>query len=222
MSSDQIMTSLREATKQLHAEAEQHPVQKRFVSGELTRDGYVAWLGQMLHMHQAFEPELDRLARSARHFTRVLDRYHQKTPLIVDDLQFLGVEAEAVKPTPAATRFAAYVQNLADDRPAALLGVAYVFEGSTNGGKFLVRAARHAYGLAGDRGARYLDPYGQEQVERWGAFRQGMNEADLSPEENRGIVDVACETFRGIIAVLDDIENLSQSRGGAQGLAVPA
>jgi heme oxygenase len=215
MSNQQVMVSLREATAELHAAAEKHLVQKQFVAGALSRQGYAAWLGQMLELHQAFEPELERLARSEPRFDRILERYRHKRELLEADLTDVGAEPGVVRPTPAAAKFATFVQRMADDRPFTLLGVAYVFEGSTNGGKFLAAAARRAYRLTGEDGTRYLDPYGLEQAERWSAFRQAMNEAGFTPDEIEDLAGVACATFRGIIAVLDELHPMPNARTGA-------
>jgi len=220
MATQQITTRLREATKDLHTEAEQHPVQKRFVQGELSREGYAAWLGQMLKMHQAFEPELDRLAGSATAFAGVLARYRPKAPLLIEDLAALGVDASAVQPTRAAIRFANDVQRLADETPIALLGVVYVFEGATNGGKYLVRAASATYRFPDNRGTRYLDPYGDAQAACWAAFGEGMDEAGFTVDQAQRIVDVACETFRGIIGVLDDLVECTGARDDLEDVAV--
>jgi heme oxygenase len=222
MSKQQVMISLREATADFHAAAEKHPVQKHLVAGVLSREGYVAWLGQMLEMHQAFEPELERLARSELRFARILERYRHKRELLEADLSDLGAEAGVMRPTPAAEKFATFVQRLADDRPFALLGVAYVFEGSTNGGKFLAKAVRHAYGLTCEDGTRYLDPYGPEQAERWNTFRQAMNEAGLTHDEIQDLAGVACATFRGIIAVLDELHAMPDAPAGAAAAATTA
>jgi len=222
MTTQPITTRLREATKDLHTEAEQHPVQKRLVQGKLPREGYAAWLGQMLRMHEAFEPELDRLAHANPAFARVLARYCAKTPLIGEDLAFLGVGPDGVQPTPAATRFARFAQELADKTPFALFGVGYVFEGATNGGKYLVRAASAAYRFADSQGTRYLDPYGDEQGACWAAFGRGMDQAGFTPAQARRIVEVACATFRGIIGVFDDLAEGSGARDDVEDAAVPA
>lgn len=91
--------------------------------------------------------------------------------------------------------------RLAEERPASLLGAHYVFEGSKNGGRFIARAMRGAYGLAGPDGFRYLEPYGEEQPHRWKAFKAAMETLPLSSTDQDAIVDAAKETFRGIMGL---------------------
>ncbi|MBV5346574.1 MAG: biliverdin-producing heme oxygenase [Rhodoferax sp.] len=62
-----LADTLKESTKEAHARAERHEVQAKMVKGEITRQEYGAWLGQMLPLWSAVDAQLSALAvRDAR------------------------------------------------------------------------------------------------------------------------------------------------------------
>ena len=70
-----------------------------------------------------------------------------------------------------------------------------MLEGSTNGGKYLARVLRKAWQDDGES-LHYLDPYGDEQPERWASFKRIMDASDFSDEQCRTIIDAARRTIR--------------------------
>jgi len=89
--------------------------------------------------------------------------------------------------------------------PASLLGLHYVLEGSNNGSRFIARGLMSAYGLAPGPGLRYLDPYGDEQRERWLAFRATMDEVGFSQEDSDRLLVAARQMFQSIVDISDDL-----------------
>jgi heme oxygenase len=79
-----------------------------------------------------------------------------------------------------------------------------VLEGSTNGGRFLARALRKSWNLDGE-GLSYFDPYGEEQPQKWAAFRRDMDEASFEADQEEAIIEMAKATFLAIAEVSDEV-----------------
>lgn len=86
-----------------------------------------------------------------------------------------------------------------DELPAtasrpAILGAAYVLEGSTLGGLMISQHVERTLGLAGGEGYRFHRSYGPQVGAQWQAFRAELLRAS-SPENDPVIVQAARETF---------------------------
>lgn len=199
-----VMQRLRESTRDLHDAAEHHDFQRAFAQGSLPRDRYVDYLGQMYLVHEALEGQLRRAAGASEAIRAVVDERQYQVPYLVEDLDYFGVDPGAIEPLPATQRLIDEIEQL-DTEPASLLGLHYVLEGSNNGSRFIARGLMPAYDMVPGPGLRYLDPYGDEQRERWLAFRTTMDEVDFSPEDSDRLVESARRMFQGIVDVSDDL-----------------
>ena len=127
-----------------------------------------------------------------------------RIPDLDRDLEFYGVDHDQIHAGIAADSFSTQVQEIEATDPVALLGALYVLEGSTNGGRFLARALRKSWDLDGE-GLAYFDPYGEEQPQKWAAFRRGMDEASFEADQEEAIIELAKTTFRAIAEVSDEV-----------------
>lgn len=188
---------LKTETAALHEAAEHTPVQQALMRGSLPRDAYAEMLGQLLLVHRALESRLREARPRVPLLGALVHDYQFQEPYLLEDLAFLGVEPERVRPMPAASRLIEAIEHDARTRPVALAGYHYVFEGSNNGGRFIAKAVQRAYGFApGAPGTRYLDPYGEAQRARWEAFKQVLAGASLPPAEADAVVGAAMTCFR--------------------------
>lgn len=199
-----LMNGLKAATQELHNNAENHEFQQRFSRGEITREDYVRYLGQMLHVHRALETGIRRL-RSTVEALRLIPDYQFQQPYLEEDLAFFGVSLDEHPASPAVERLVARMKALELDEPLGLLGFHYVLEGSNNGSRIIARAIRHKLGLADGRGDRYLDPYGQEQRKLWMEFREKVNATTFSHEEAAAIASAARDMFQAVADISSDL-----------------
>ena len=139
-----VMERLRAETADLHSSAEGKDFQRRMVKGELTRDDYARWLGQMLLVHRALEAPLRALMGSPA-FAALREEQLQE-PYLLEDLDALGQDPAAVTPLPATAALVASIERAATETPLALLGYHYVLEGSNNGNRYIVRQLAPALG----------------------------------------------------------------------------
>lgn len=193
-----MLAELRERTRELHTRAERHPVQAAMVRGQSGVGGYTAYLGQMWHIHEALESELGRRLEGSAALAPVTPEQFRAGAIVEDLASFDG--SQIGPPAGPVAEFAAGVSGLRD---AELLGMHYVLEGSTNGGRFIAMAIRKGLGLEGDRGTRYLDPYGDGQKARWGEFCAAMSGLSLEATEREDVVAGAERMFGLIIETFD-------------------
>jgi heme oxygenase len=200
-----IMQRLKNETRDLHSHAESRTLQQRIASGEIDRASFSAYLGQLYHVHRALESALAEGRKTHPAIAAVSTDDRMRVPDLDRDLEFHGVDRETIDAGEAATRFRSRIEETAASTPTALLGALYVLEGSTNGGRFLARSLRKSWGLEGD-GLSYFDPYGDEQPQRWAAFKHDMDQASFENlDEEAAIIEMAKATFLAIAEVSDEV-----------------
>ena len=210
MDTNGIMERLRTETRDLHDQAEQNPWQARMVRGELTRDDYQRWLGQMFLGHRALEKELRSLPLDRFPYTAIRSEHYQE-PYLRADLEHFGVDLKTIEPLATTAALISRVEKLAREQPLGLLGFHYVLEGSNNGNRFIAKRLREVYELEPGTGDRYLDPYGDRQREIWKRFKEDMGGDELSAEDQDLLVASAREMFQAIHDISNELEATSES-----------
>ncbi|MEJ2482350.1 MAG: biliverdin-producing heme oxygenase [Gemmatimonadota bacterium] len=200
-----IMGHLRDATRELHKEAESRPLQRSMARGVLPRGAYAMYLGQLRHLHAALEEALDAALPSAPALAPLHTDERRRVPDLDRDLAAFGVDVPDVPVLPQTQRFIDRVRQIGTESPVALLGPLYVLEGSTNGGKFLARVLERSLQLENENGLAYMDPYGDDQPRMWASFKRIADEIPLSPEQSRAVTDAARRTFEAIAEISDAI-----------------
>lgn len=107
----------------------------------------------------------------------------RRTGRLAEDLKTLGLDApEEPREAPAAASV------------GEALGLLYVLEGSTLGGRVIRRSLE---GQGSDMvGLSFLDPYGERTGERWRSFLTVLDDAVRTPEAADDAVRGACAGFR--------------------------
>lgn len=200
-----IMLRLKTSTADLHTYAEKRPLQKALAKGELPRDLFAAYLGQLLFVHEALEWGLrDQRGTDAR-FAALFQEDQSREPNLRDDLAFYGLDADLLEPLPATRQAVIDIEKMAAESPLGLIGMLYVLEGSNNGSKFISRVLMRAYQLQPGPGLSYLDPYGERQMERWQEFKRTMDAAAFTADEADCIVEAAKMMFQTIADISDAV-----------------
>ncbi|MCW8983843.1 MAG: biliverdin-producing heme oxygenase [Thermoanaerobaculales bacterium] len=199
-----IMQRLKAETSDLHSHAESRTLQKKIATGEVDRAAFSAYLCQLYHVHESLESALDGSRDDHPTIGALATSDRMRVPDLDRDLVFHGVDRHDSPAGEAAQRFSKQIDTTNGADPVALLGALYVLEGSTNGGRFLARALRQSWGLEGD-GLSYFDPYGEEQPQKWAAFKKQMDEASFDVAQEDAIVEMAKATFLAIAEVSDEV-----------------
>lgn len=199
-----VMDQLREATAPAHRAAESRPLMRSIARGTIAREPYVANLEQLLLVHRVLETALVGAAASRPAWAALEIPSRLRVPDLEADLAHLGgsPRAEPLPPTATAQAW------LAQAAPEALLGAFYVTEGSTNGGRFLVKMVAKGLGLdlADGKGLRSLNPYGERQPALWAGFKGAMNAIAFSPAETAQLEAGARAMFDLLATIAEAIE----------------
>ncbi|KAA8734559.1 biliverdin-producing heme oxygenase [Acinetobacter qingfengensis] len=114
----------------------------------------------------------------------------------LQDLQDLGLEPQSSE---IATEQVGY--------PEAL-GWIYVSEGSTLGAAFLFKEAQAKLGLSAEFGARNLAAYPEGRMRVWKRFKQALDDANFSKEDQDKVIEGALEGFARFGQLLDNLDQL--------------
>ena len=107
----------------------------------------------------------------------------RRTPLLAEDMADLGL------PIPASERGSIEARS-----PPEALGLMYVVEGSTLGGRVIRReVASRGVDMVG---LGFLDPYGDRVGERWRSFLAVLEGAVQTPVDTDAVVAGACAGFQ--------------------------
>ncbi|WP_166668798.1 biliverdin-producing heme oxygenase [Thiohalophilus thiocyanatoxydans] len=155
-----MISQLRTATKPVHQSLEQHPILQPLLSPVLTREDYRRVLIAFADFYRILEPPLlDELIRVTDQQNTTY-HYRPRWPLLQDDLRDLGTMIDTL---PSVTPALPSMENT-----GALLGVLYVLEGATQGGRIIAPHLARTLGLDADCGVRYFRVY---QQDTWQQFK---------------------------------------------------
>jgi heme oxygenase len=132
------------------------------------RDTYhelLQWFGAV---HEVFEPALQALDR--RVGGRLDTNTRRKLPWLHADLEALG----GSPPRTWSDAVGEALDGLRPDRPTVAVGVQYVLEGATLGGRVLASIAGRELGFDRGSGARFLHGYGTATARRWREWWQAL------------------------------------------------
>jgi heme oxygenase (biliverdin-IX-beta and delta-forming) len=176
-----VLKRLKEATSALHVEAERYV---RILDPDANRSDYVRYLRAMHSYHAPIE-RMFAASDALQAAGFAADVRCRKAAWMRADLANLG-EACAADCTDVPRH-----QSL-----SSMIGIAYVLEGSTLGGRFILAKLPPAIAALRGTATRYLEGYGAETGARWRAFAELVerNRVDVASAEA-----AACETFAKLI-----------------------
>ncbi|NMT64814.1 biliverdin-producing heme oxygenase [Marinobacter orientalis] len=200
-----ILKQLREETRPAHLALESQPLMKRLLSSRLTAMEYGQLIQSMLAFYQALESQL--APATAALLERHPDpnyRYLPRAPLLANDCRALGCDSSGLMRGPTELRL--------DGSGAYLLGVLYVIEGSTQGGRFIAKHLAQTLGLNENSGASFFNIH--QWNNSWAAFRSWLS-TDLErsyQDDTRSIIEGANMTFSTLHTHLDQWQLLIHGR----------
>lgn len=203
-----VMEVLKVSTQSMHDAAEGHRFQQSLVKGEITREQYASYLGQLLLVHRELESLLKAHAATTPAIASVVKPAQYQEPYLLEDLRFYGVNPATTTPLASTAALISEISAAAARDPLSLLGFHYVMEGSNNGNKFIAKALARSFNLTGTGGMKYLDPYGDQQRPLWAAFKDDMNAVGFNPGQMRVMAESAQRMFQGIGAISAEMGSL--------------
>lgn len=176
-----LLTRLREETRTLHEQTEHLLYAEALRSGSLSPDEYRHLLLTHFAYHKALEQAIDQ---HPAFFQKYEPDRRRKTPWLQADLKYLQLTPLVLSP-----------DVFSNWSPVALLGAAYVSEGSMLGGKTVWHYLQQSPALEPLlQNTRFYRGYGEETGTKWRAFGQFLTEqAADHPDE---VIGAAGRAFR--------------------------
>lgn len=200
-----ILEQLRKQTRPVHLALENQPLLKRLQSSQLTDTEYGQLLQSMLAFYQALESELVPATESLLKRHPDPDyRYLPRAPLLANDCRALGcVSSSYIQPP---------IELQLDGSGAHLLGVLYVVEGSTQGGRIISRHLANTLGVSEHSGASFFNIHQWDNS--WPAFRRWFSRDLDGTYQNdiQRLVEGADMTFSALRTHLDQWQLLTHDK----------
>lgn len=154
-----FLENLRNATSQSHTNLEALPISASIMNPKVTNSEYALYLNLMHDVVKDAEenifPQLNEIVAD------LTDR--NKNHLLEQDLNFLGYSKESTNTKPLS-------ESLQNPSKAFALGIFYVIEGSSLGGRVILKNINAALGHDIEKGASYFGGYGGQTGSHWKNF----------------------------------------------------
>ncbi len=212
MSATPLSQRLREATRDLHREAERAGMMPALLRGELARGRYVLLLRNLHPLYAALE---GALARHARHPCVAPLRMPglERTDALRADLDGLhGPQWHRLPLTETMSAYCRHLETAVPSSPARLAAHVYVrYLGDLAGGQLLREIVRRSMGLAGDLGTAFYAFGDAEEVRMLkDRLKQGLDRIPGAEPEHALIVDEARYSFARHIALFEELADADQ------------
>ncbi|AXB57566.1 biliverdin-producing heme oxygenase [Flavobacterium fluviale] len=186
-----FLNDLKTQTADSHKKLEELPVSMSIMSPDMKIEEYAKYLNLMHDVHADTEETVFPL------FSGLLDDLEQrrKKQLIEADLSYLNCDV---------TSFEKVFKTENISIPFAL-GILYVVEGSTLGGRFILKNVSKVPQLSGDKGVSYFNGYGDKTGSFWKSFLNFLSEYEQQNNCGDAIIE-------GAVFAFDSIYNHFESR----------
>lgn len=178
-----FLQQLRANTSLSHTRLEALAISQAIVSAELTKKQYATYLSLMHDVIRDVEDFVFPVI--SNNITDIEQR--QKVGWLESDFQAMSL-VPSQKPTPFQGRF---------NVPFAL-GVMYVLEGSTLGGRVILKNVEKSLGFNPENGARYFAGYGNSTGSYWKNFLEMILRYEADSGETEAIIQGATFAFDAI------------------------
>lgn len=195
-----LAARLKDATRELHRQAERSGVMAELMQGRISRETYCLLLRNLQPIYSALEAGLDAHHPTDPNVQRLWRPELRRLAALEHDLDHLHAGADWRRDLPvlgAAAEYAERLERLARTDPVLLIPHVYLrYLGDLHGGQMLARIVRQCLGLQGGLGTAFYafgDAQLLERLKR--EFRAGLDGLVLTPEQADGVMEEACEGF---------------------------
>jgi heme oxygenase len=180
---DVFLNSLRTKTAKSHTKLEENELSRTILSSDVTVEGYQAYLSKMYGVIAGCENDVFPALTSV--FPDL--KLREKSEFIIRDLQLTGMPLAEIEQLPVCEfRFS----NVGE-----ALGIMYVLEGSTLGGKVLYKHIHKVLGLDELTGASFFWGYGTDTGNMWKNFIHALSEYAITRDAEQDVISSAAQTF---------------------------
>lgn len=182
--SSNFLNDIKSQTINSHKKLESLPVSASILSPDMKMTDYIHYLSLMYDVHKNTEEVIFPVLSE---FINDLEQ-RKKTHLIKEDFFFLDYDKKY-----APTVFSAAKMTI----PFAL-GILYVIEGSTLGGRFILKNITTIPGLDSGKGVSFFNGYGDKTGSYWKSFLNKLSEYERNYDCGDSIIAGAVYAFESI------------------------
>jgi heme oxygenase len=206
--STHITQRLKSDNWDLHQIAERGGTPESMIKGTISREGFVGYLSQTIHIHRALDAALDQAIAEMPELAPLVSVEHRFEPYYAADLNYYqGSEAEQLNPGVA--RFVEHI-NAHADQPLHIFGLHYVRLGACNGNRFVARKLRQVFGIDHPSdGMKSHDPFGESQRNMWNAFKEALDQLPLDQNQQDALFDGTRAAY--LLTINQDLEEFQSA-----------
>ncbi len=180
-----FLENLRNKTSIPHKNLESLPISKSIIDPKITIEEYGLYLSLMLDVVENLEDKIYPIVLNI--IPDIEER--RKAHLLINDLKYTSFEK----------RFNLFsFQNLEKISIPFAIGIIYVLEGSTLGGRFILKNVQENLGFDEEKGATYFAGYGNKSGNLWKKFLLFLTEFEARTNSEEEIIAGAAYTFETI------------------------
>ncbi|XP_017745618.1 PREDICTED: heme oxygenase 1 isoform X1 [Rhinopithecus bieti] len=208
-----LSEALKEATKEVHTQAENAEFMRNFQKGQVTREGFKLVMASLHHIYVALEEEIERNKENPV-FTPVYfpEELHRKAALEQDLAFWYGPRWQEVIPyTPAMQRYVKRLHEVGRTEPELLVAHAYTrYLGDLSGGQMLKKIAQKALDLpsSGEGLAFFTFPNIASATKFKQLYRSRMNSLEMTPAVRQRVIEEAKTAFLLNIQLFEELQEL--------------
>ena len=182
--SSKFLNDIKSETANSHKKLESLPVSASILSPHMKMDDYVHYLSLMYDVHKNTEEVIFPL------LSGIIDDLEMRTKkhLIENDLHYLNHKR----------LFSNEVFKIQEPTLPFALGILYVIEGSSLGGRFILKNITTIPGLDNDNGISYFNGYGDKTGSYWKSFLNSLSEYEQNYNCGDTIIEGAVYAFESI------------------------
>uniref|UniRef100_K9IX45 Heme oxygenase n=1 Tax=Desmodus rotundus TaxID=9430 RepID=K9IX45_DESRO len=227
--SQDLSEALKEATKEVHTQAENSEFMKNFQKGQVTEEGFKLMMASLYHVYKALEEEIERNKKSLVYVPLYFaEELHRRAALEQDMAFWYGPHwQEAIPYTQATKRYVRRLREVGRKEPELLVAHTYTrYLGDLSGGQVLKKIAQKALDLpsSGKGLAFFTFPKITSVTKFKQLYRSRMNTLEMTPEVRQRVIEEAKTSFLLNIQLFEELQKLltgkaeDQSPSQAQGL----
>jgi len=182
-----FLEKLRHATAQAHQDLENLPLSASIINPEVTNIQYTAYLQLMLDVVYDTEQNIFPLLENIVPDLEARRKAHH----ISADLKYLEHNSSTLRSKPV-------TEGIENISPAFALGVMYVVEGSSLGGRVILKNINAVLGHDAEKGASYFSGYGGQTGSHWKGFLAALTDFENKTCNGEAIIAGANHTFNVI------------------------
>ncbi|MGO4771424.1 biliverdin-producing heme oxygenase [Flavobacterium sp. W22_SRS_FK3] len=178
-----FLNSLRSKTSESHQNLEKLPISRSIIDPEITIKEYALYLSLMHDIVQNFENDIHPILSDV--ISDLNER--KKAQHILNDLEVTGIQKKKI--------ISPFI-NSSEMSVQFAMGIMYVVEGSTLGGRFILKNIKDSLGYDEVNGASYFSGYGNKTGSYWKKFLKELTDFQEKTNSEDEIINGAAYGFK--------------------------